>query len=83
MGVASLAGRDHDEWKLQNQDAHVVVPLPSLEALAQAAEEAGPEAAGSLAAGRAASAPGGVLLGVFDGHGARPAAGWLESSCHL
>lgn len=49
-----------------NQDAHLIQPLPSLDALAAAVDEVGPQDAGIAAAG---GPPGAVLLGCFDGHG--------------
>ena len=59
--MVSRAGREYDDWKLVNQDAHLVLPLPSPAALAAAADSDGEAAL----RGPASS----LLLGAFDGHG--------------
>jgi serine/threonine protein phosphatase PrpC len=63
VAVVSRAGREYDDWKLSNQDCHLVLPLPSTCGLATAASSDEEEPV------VAEQQPRAVALGVFDGHG--------------
>lgn len=75
VGVVSRAGREYDDWKLTNQDCHLVLPLPSTCDLATAAssDEEAPVAAEQH--------PRSVALGVFDGHGVQGTAARWAAAC--
>lgn len=76
IAVVSRAGREYDDWKLSNQDCHLLLPLPSTCTLATAAssDEEDPVAAEQQ--------PHAVVLGVFDGHGLMgTAARWGAVGC--